>query len=179
MGYEGHLMLLEDPADRLRQTERCMQLLLRAHADVGGEVISGGGTGTWLDNTWVTELQAGSYALMDSAYAAITDVPFEQAMTVLTTVVSVSADWAVADAGLKAFGMDHGNPTIPGADVWFCSDEHTVFSMHDNAPLPSVGERIAMTPAHIDPTCALHERMHLVASDGVVSETWPIDLRGW
>ena len=179
MGYEGHLMLLEDAADRWLKTEQCMQLLLRAHADVGGEVISGGGTGTWLDNTWVTELQAGSYALMDSAYGAITDVPFEQAMTVLTTVVSVSADWAVVDAGLKAFGMDHGNPTIPGADVWFCSDEHTVFSMRDDAPLPSVGERIAMTPAHIDPTCALHEQMHLVTSDGVVSETWPINLRGW
>ena len=180
MGYEGHLMLLADPADRLRQTEQCMELLLRAHADVGGDVVSGGGTGTWISNTWVTELQAGSYALMDSAYGAIADVPFEQALSVLTTVVSVnSAGWAVADAGLKAFGMDHGNPTVPGADVWFCSDEHTVFSMHDGVPMPSVGERVLMVPAHVDPTCALHERMHLVDPHGVVLETWPVDLRGW
>ncbi len=180
MGYEGHLMLLDDPADRLAQTEQCMQLLLRAHDDVGGDVISGGGTGTWTDNTWVTELQAGSYALMDTAYGAITDVPFEQALTVLTTVVSVSdAGWAVVDAGLKAFGMDHGKPTVLGADVWFCSDEHTVFSMQDDAPLPAVGERVRMVPAHVDPTCALHERMHLVNSHEVVLETWPVDLRGW
>ena len=180
MGYEGHLMLLTDPADRLRQTEQCMSLLLRAHADVGGDVVSGGGTGTWLDNTWVTELQAGSYALMDSAYAAIPDVPFEQALTVLTTVISVTPDgWAVVDAGLKAFGMDHGNPSVPGADVLFCSDEHTVFSMRDGGRLPAVGDRIQMVPAHIDPTCAMHERMHLVGADHVVVETWPVDLRGW
>ncbi len=180
MGYEGHLMLLTDPSDRLRQTERCMELLLRAHADVGGDVVSGGGTGTWISNTWVTELQAGSYALMDSAYGEIPDVTFAQAVTVLATVVSVNtAGWAVVDAGLKAFGMDHGNPTVPGADVWFCSDEHSVFSMRDGAPLPSVGERLLMVPAHVDPTCALHERMHLVGPDGVVLETWPVDLRGW
>ncbi|MBA2774728.1 MAG: alanine racemase [Nocardioidaceae bacterium] len=180
MGYEGHLMLLADPSDRLRQTEQCMELLLRAHADVGGDVISGGGTGTWISNTWVTELQAGSYVLMDSAYAAIPDVTFEQALTVLTTIVSVNtAGWAVADAGLKAFGMDHGNPTVPGADVWFCSDEHTVFAMRDGAPLPAVGERIQMVPAHVDPTCALHEQMYLVDPHGVVRETWPVDLRGW
>ena len=180
MGYEGHLMLLADPADRLRQTEQCMELLLRAHADVGGDVISGGGTGTWTSNTWVTELQAGSYALMDSAYGAITDVPFEQALTVLTTIVSVSAaGWAVADAGLKAFGMDHGNPTVPGADVWSCSDEHTVFAMNDGLAPPSVGDRVQMVPAHVDPTCALHERMHVVESEGNVLESWPVDLRGW
>lgn len=180
MGYEGHLMLVADPAERRSKTEQCMELLLRAHIDVGGQVISGGGTGTWTTNTWITELQAGSYALMDSAYGAITDVPFEQALHVLATVVSVNtAGWAVADAGLKAFGMDHGNPTVPGADVWYCSDEHTVFAMHEGAPLPSVGERVRMVPAHVDPTCALHERMHLVDSQDVVLETWSVDLRGW
>jgi D-serine deaminase-like pyridoxal phosphate-dependent protein len=50
--------------------------------------------------------------------------------------------------------------------------------MRDGAPLPSVGERVHMVPAHVDPTCALHERTHLVNSDEVV-ETWPVDLRGW
>ena len=41
---------------------------LEAHAAVGGDVVSGGGTGTWDINTWVTELQAGSYCLMDTEY---------------------------------------------------------------------------------------------------------------
>lgn len=180
MGYEGHLMLVEDIADRARQTAECMALLLAASADVGGDIVSGGGTGTWTTNTWVTELQAGSYALMDTAYGAVPDVPFEQSLTVLASVISVNpGGWAVVDAGLKAFGMDHGNPSIAGTDVWYCSDEHTVFSMQDGAALPAVGDRFRMAPAHIDPTCALHERMHLVDTDGVVLETWPVDLRNW
>jgi D-serine deaminase-like pyridoxal phosphate-dependent protein len=173
-------MLVEDAADRSRQTEECMARLLAAHADVGGDIVSGGGTGTWQTNTWITELQAGSYALMDTTYGAVPDVPFEQSLTMLATVISVNqGGWAVVDAGLKAFGMDHGNPSIPGTDVWYCADEHTVFSMADGAPLPAVGDRFRMAPGHIDPTCALHERMHLVDAEGTVLETWPVDLRNW
>jgi D-threonine aldolase len=178
MGYEGHLMLEADPAERERQTEQCMSRLLAAAADVGGDVVSGGGTGTWATNRWVNELQAGSYALMDTAYAAMPDVPFEPALTVHATVISRNTGgWAVVDAGLKAFGMDHGNPSLPGATVWYCSDEHTVFSV-DDGPLPAVGERVALLPAHVDPTITLHETYHL-AVDGEVVERWPVDLRHW
>jgi len=58
--------------------------------------------------------------------------------------------------------MDHGNPTIEGASVWFCSDEHITFSMKDGRPLPVVGSRVLVQPAHIDPTIALHEVMYVV-----------------
>ena len=176
MGYEGHLML-ESGEDQARQTEECMARLLAAHADVGGDLVSAGGTGTYAVNTWANEIQAGSYALMDTAYAAA-GAPFAQALTVLARVVSTNAQgWAVADLGLKSLGMDHGNPTIPGALVWFCSDEHTTFSA-EGAPLPDVGDLVRAAPAHVDPTVALHERMHLVDGDEVV-ETWEVDLRGW
>ena len=100
-----------------------MGLLMRAHEEVGGEVISAGGTGTYDINTWATEIQAGSYALMDTAYAKL-GLPFVHALSVLSTVISVSKDWVVADCGLKALGMDHGNPSVEGSAVWFCSDEH-------------------------------------------------------
>ncbi len=183
MGYEGHLQLLPDRTERARLTEECMARLLVAHADVGGEVVSGGGTGTAEVNTWVTELQAGSYALMDTAYTAA-GAPFRQALTLLATVVSVSAPtatmpgYAVADVGLKSLGMDHGNPTIPDAQVWFCSDEHTTFATADGAEPVRVGDRVTVLPAHVDPTVALHERMHVVRDDDVL-DTWPVDLRGW
>ena len=65
-------------------------------------------------NRWATEIQAGSYALMDTAYAKL-GLPFDQALSVLATVISVSPGWAVADCGLKALGMDHGDPSIDGA----------------------------------------------------------------
>lgn len=176
MGYEGHVVGIESRAVREEQVADCMKLLVDAAADVGAEegVISAGGTGTYDINTWATEIQAGSYALMDTAYGKL-DLPFRQAVTVLATVVSVGESWVVADCGLKAFGMDHGNPTVDGGTVWFCSDEHLTFA--PDTPL-RVGDRVRVTPAHVDPTVAYHERMHVVRGDEVV-ETWPVDLRGW
>ena len=177
MGYEGHVMLVEDPVDKLAQTQACMALLLKAAADVGGELVSAGGTGTYRENTWCTEVQAGSYALMDTTYSAA-GLPFAQALTVLASVISTNPQgWAVADLGLKSLGMDHGNPTVPDGLVWFCSDEHTTFSPVDEAVF-AVGDRVRVLPAHVDPTVALHERMYLVDGDEVL-ETWPVDLRGW
>ena len=174
MGYEGHAVGVDDRAKRLALVEEAMAELRRAHAEVGGEVISAGGTGSFDSNTTATEIQAGSYALMDTAYAKL-GLPFRLALSVLATVVSVSQGYAVADCGLKALGMDHGNPSIEGARVWFCSDEHVTFAPERRL---RVGDRVHVVPAHVDPTVAYHERIHL--SDGErVLETWPVDLRGW
>ena len=113
MGYEGHIVGLEARKTRSEMLEISMGLLMSAHQAVGGETISAGGTGTYDINHWATEIQAGSYALMDTAYGQL-GLPFEQALSVLATVISVSPEWAVADCGLKALGMDHGNPSIDG-----------------------------------------------------------------
>jgi D-threonine aldolase len=172
MGYEGHVVGLQDPAGRERQCRESMQLLLAAHADVGGELVSAGGTGTYACNTWASEIQAGSYALMDVAYGRL-GLPFRQAVFVLATVVSSNREWSVADAGLKTVGMNHGNPQIEGRRVWFCSDEHTTFS----PPVP-VGDRVRLTPGHVDPTMAYHERLYVCSGEDVL-DVWPVDLRGW
>jgi len=174
MGYEGHVVGLPDRAAREAGCAKSMALLARAHADVGGEVVSAGGTGTFDCNDVATEIQAGSYVLMDTAYAQL-GLPFQQALFVWTTVISVSASWAVADCGLKALGMDHGNPQIEHGKVLFCSDEHVTFV--PDTPV-RVGDRLRVRPAHVDPTAAYHERYHVVEGDRVV-EVWPIDLRGW
>jgi D-serine deaminase-like pyridoxal phosphate-dependent protein len=174
MGYEGHIVGLEDRGTRLEMIEVSMGLLTRAHEDVGGDVISAGGTGTYDINPWATEIQAGSYALMDTAYAKL-GLPFVHALSVLSTVISVSKDWVVADCGLKALGMDHGNPSVEGSAVWFCSDEH--LTMAPGSPM-RVGERVRVLPAHIDPTVAYHEHLHIVDGEDVV-DRWDVDLRGW
>ncbi|HEX6312857.1 MAG TPA: alanine racemase [Acidimicrobiia bacterium] len=174
MGYEGHVMGEKDRATRVRQTEEAMQLLLRAHADVGGDVVSAGGTCNFDINTWATEIQAGTYALLDTEYS-YPDLPFRPALSLLATVISVSDGWAVADCGLKSLALDHGNPTVVGGKVWYCSDEHTTFA--PERPV-AVGDRVSVLPAHIDPTVAKHERLHLVEGDAVV-DTWEVDLRGW
>jgi D-serine deaminase-like pyridoxal phosphate-dependent protein len=174
MGYEGHLVGLESRVRRTELLEASMDLLVAAHHRTGGDVISAGGTGTYDINRWATEIQAGSYLLMDTAYGKL-DLPFDQALSVLATVISVSQEWAVADCGLKALGMDHGNPSINAAEVMFCSDEHLTFV--PDRPV-QVGDRINVMPAHIDPTVAYHRQLHLVDGNDVV-ESWPVDLRGW
>lgn len=174
MGYEGHIQGVPEREKRERGARDAMALLARAHADVGGDVISAGGTGTYDTNRVATEIQAGSYALMDTGYAKL-GLPFRQALFLVGTVISVSPAFAVADVGLKALGMDHGNPSIDGAKVWFCSDEHITFA---SEPRVRVGERVRVWPAHVDPTVAYHERIHLVRGDEVVGEL-PVDLRGW
>lgn len=181
MGYEGHAVGLDDRAKRKAAVDAAMAKLAAAHADVGGEVVSAGGTGSFDLNELATEIQAGSYSLMDTAYAKLA-LPFRPALAVWSTVVSVGPAWAVCDAGLKSLGMDHGNPAIAGAKVWFCSDEHVTFAGDPEAPggalRAKLGERIRVWPAHVDPTVAYHEHLHLVEGDEVV-ESWAVDLRGW
>lgn len=181
MGYEGHLMMIESHDKRKLRVSESMQLLARAAQDVGGEIISAGGTGTFdlHDSTCINELQAGSYALMDTHYAKL-NLPFDQSCFVLGTIISKSDGWLVIDVGLKSLGMDHGNPTIDGYDVMFCSDEHTtIVPNKDQAETKvSVGDKLRVIPAHIDPTMAMHEMAYLVRGEEVI-DAWSIDLRGW
>jgi D-threonine aldolase len=196
MGYEGHTVGDPDRPRRSAAVDAAMALLRRSKDDVASVLDRGpdallasvGGTGTYDLHDWADEVQAGSYLLMDTHYEQL-GLPFRQALSVEVTVVSSSPakGWGVVDAGLKAFGMDHGNPTLPGLEVFFCSDEHTTFTAGDRiergaeragSALPMVGERLRMLPAHIDPTIAYHEQYFVVDGDDVV-DVWPIDLRGW
>jgi D-serine deaminase-like pyridoxal phosphate-dependent protein len=177
MGYEGHLMMVADPAEKAERVEASMAKLLQASRDVGGDIVSGGGTGTCTTNTWCTEIQAGSYTLLDTDYAKL-DLPFEIALNVVGTVISVSPKgWIVADAGIKSMAMDHGNPSWAHGDVLFLSDEHVTLVPTDMSAW-AVGDRVRLQPAHIDPTIAKHEQMWLLDGDAVV-DRWAIDLRHW
>ena len=177
MGYEGHLMMIPDRDEKIEKVETAMSQLLAAHEDVGGDIVSGGGTGTFDTNSWCTEIQAGSYTLMDTDYAKL-GLPFHIALNVLATVISISPKgWIIADAGLKSFAMDHGNPRWEHGDVFFLSDEHATLLPTDAARW-SVGDRVRLQPAHVDPTIAKHERMWVLDGEDVV-DVMTIDLRHW
>ena len=179
MGYEGHAVGIEDRTTRADTVAESMGMLATANLAVGGPICSGGGTGSWDLNTVANEIQAGSYALMDTAYAKL-GLPFATALTITATVISANRNgWAVADCGLKALGMDHGNPSmLDGHTVWYCSDEHIVFSPPEGIPLPAVGDRVRVLPAHLDPTMAYHEAAWVTEGSAIV-DRWAIDLRGW
>jgi D-serine deaminase-like pyridoxal phosphate-dependent protein len=147
------------------------------------DIVSAGGTGTY-DITGqiegVTEVQAGSYVLMDTAYAKL-DLPFESALSLLGTVLSrPSPTICVSDSGHKACTEDHGNPSvkgIEGASVLLLSDEHaTIMLLAESRIAP--GDRIELWPSHIDPTINLHDALFVVDGDEV-TDVWPITARGY
>ncbi len=189
MGYEGHLMMVLNPEEKRAKVEKSMRRLLAAHEAVGGDIVSAGGTGTYAVNTWANEIQAGSYCLMDTQYVTL-GYPFEIALSVVATVISVNTrGWFVIDAGLKALGMDHGNPTSTRGEVLFCSDEHTTIRP-DDGDIPAVGDRIQLLPAHVDPTVAKHRQFWVLAAEQPagpeapvaerrIVDRWDIDLRHW
>ena len=188
MGYEGHVVGIEDRAEREAKATKAMDRLLSTarlmrEAGLRCDIVSGGGTGTY-DITGsiegITEVQAGSYVLMDTAYAKL-DLPFEMAFSILGTVLSrPRPEQCATDSGLKACAVDHGNPSVKGvegADVLFLSDEHATIALPAASTL-DVGDRIELWPSHIDPTINLHDVLYAVEGDEVV-EVWPIAARGY
>jgi D-serine deaminase-like pyridoxal phosphate-dependent protein len=187
MGYEGHAMGIMDRESRAQTAREAMANLLGVADElrVAGlevEVVSAGGTGTY-DITGtipgVTEVQAGSYALMDTTYARF-GLPFAEAVRCLATVLSVQGGLAVLDAGLKALAVDHGSPELPDdvpASVLFLSDEHTTLAT-DAGFAARPGDRLWLRPSHVDPTVNLHDRLFAIRSDEVL-DVWRVEARGY
>jgi D-serine deaminase-like pyridoxal phosphate-dependent protein len=187
MGYEGHAMAIADPVERARVAREAMAVLLDVARTLAADglpidIVSAGGTGTY-DVTGtipgVTEVQAGSYALMDTAYARF-GLPFAEALRCLATVVSVHGRLAVVDAGLKALAVDHGNPELlpdVRASVLFLSDEHASLAIADGFRARP-GDRLWLRPSHVDPTVNLHDRLYAIRGDDVVA-VWPVEARDY
>lgn len=186
MGYEGHAVMIPERAERQRLTQDAMAALTAAadavrSAGLPVEIISAGGTGTY-DLTGVqpgvTEIQAGSYILMDARYRQV-DVPFECALSLVTTVISVpDAHTAIIDAGMKAMTFEFGLPEVKGHDgvsLVFLSEEHGHL-MVDGPPL-HVGQRIELTPSHSDTTINLHDELFGLRGDRLES-IFAIEARG-
>ncbi len=194
--YFGHLQHLSDPAERrarvLEATGAAQALLAALRA--GGatlEIVSGGGTGTLLsaaESGLYTELQAGSYVFMDAQYedalAEDTTLEFHPALFVAARVTSVqsaaSRGYVSIDAGQKALSIDMPGPRPRGAAgtaYEFFGDEHGRWLLPPGAVPPPRGARVDLSPAHCDPTVALHAAYHVFRGTELVA-IWPIDARG-
>jgi D-serine deaminase-like pyridoxal phosphate-dependent protein len=188
MGYEGHLQPVRDRRERESRARDAMQGLVHAAeqiraAGLACDIVSAGGTGTYdisgrVDG--ITEIQAGSYALMDTDYGAV-GVPFEPAFWVIGTVVSrPTRDRCVADCGHKSMTKDHSLPAvrgIEGATVTSLNDEHATIALPPDSAV-HIGDRVQLLPSHVDPTINLHDVFYVVDGDTVV-DVWPIAARGY
>jgi 3-hydroxy-D-aspartate aldolase len=167
------------PSDRKQisqsafQTAAAIRDLLAAEG-FPTEILTGGSTGSWdvdLDLPDVTELQCGSYAMMDLAYRRI-GIDFEPAMTILATVVSANHDsFVTVDAGFKAFATDRGygpEPVRSAAIYRWGGDEFGYIDTKLN-----LGDRIEFIAPHCDPTVNLYDKIHACRGE-VVEAIWPI-----
>jgi D-serine deaminase-like pyridoxal phosphate-dependent protein len=155
-------------------------------AELPCEVVTGGGTGTLpydLHSGVYTELQPGSYVFMDVDYAKnevdASAPPFENALFVLASVISMQGDRATLDAGIKSFSTDMGpaQPAFAGWRMRTVSDEHAVL-MREFAGTPiKIGDKALLVPSHCDPTVNLHDWI-VATRKGRVEAVWPIDARG-
>lgn len=183
-GYDGHLQMLPDATERRKKCLLGLAALMMTKKrlqDAGSDVpvVTGGGTGTW---EWfgsfpgVTEIQPGSFLLMDAAYNALRS-EFGCSLTILATVISKRNDWYVLDAGSKAISKDFGTPAIKGhptEHVRRLAEEHTVVECSHP---PKVGERREVLPAHCCATMNLHRKC-VAVRQGVVEAEWPIEASG-
>ncbi|MDX1983789.1 MAG: DSD1 family PLP-dependent enzyme [Bryobacteraceae bacterium] len=144
------------------------------------DILTGGSTGTWEIDTAleeVTEIQAGSYALMDLAYRRI-GLDFSHALTVLTTVISANhAGFVTVDGGFKAFSTDRGYgpeaAQLAGATYKWGGDEFGYLHFDDPARLARLGEKIEFIPPHCDPTVNLYDRIYACRGENV-EDVWPV-----
>lgn len=181
--YAGHLSHEADEAARRDHTaknaEKLRSLLrLLEEEGVKANTLSGGSTGTAqlkAAEGLYTELQAGSYLFMDATYRNL-KLPFENALFVLTTVVSTRHGLTVVDAGVKTCGVDQGDPVpVRGAVGHIvASEEH--FQLHNYSEPVHVGDKVLLVPGHCCSTVNLHDKIHVVDGDRVVARV-PVTAR--
>jgi D-serine deaminase-like pyridoxal phosphate-dependent protein len=157
------------------------------------EIFTGSGTGTYeidCQITELTDLQTGSYILMDTEYLNIGSSTnpdkferFHPALTLLTTVISSShSGFCTVDAGLKALYHHGGIPSIlqpegQGLKYEWWGDEHGRILLSRNARELGIGEVLELIVSHCDPTVNLFDLFY-VTKKGIVADVWPIDMRG-
>jgi D-serine deaminase-like pyridoxal phosphate-dependent protein len=196
--YAGHVQHIASFEERRRTSLGWMEQaakVVRQFREQGlsCEIFTGSGTGTCeIDNAVpeLTDLQTGSYTLMDAEYLGIGSLEnpsrfekFSPALTLLTSVVNVNHDDHVTvDAGLKALYRDGAtpyllNPPAANHEYQWRGDEHGQISFPEGSARFELGEVLELVVSHCDPTVNLFDVLFMTRN-GVVMDVWPVDMRG-
>jgi D-serine deaminase-like pyridoxal phosphate-dependent protein len=184
-GYEGPCVRMEQGPAKTGAVQQAMSKLvgtadfIQSHG-LSVEIVSAGGTGTYSISgrfPGVTEIQAGSYPLMDTDYhSACAD--FDLALSVLGTVISrTENERLVLDIGLKEISGERGLPmlkNLEGASLCRLNAEHAIVDILDpNLPV-QVGDQVEVWVHYSDVTVSLHRQMFGVR-DGRIEETFVLE----
>ncbi len=129
----------------------------------------------------VTEVRAGSYALMDGRNRALRE-EFTPAAKIVSSITSLPEPGnAITDAGRKAIGEDVEMPSVdglPGAEIRGLSAEHGGIDLPDVTTAEmSLGDKVWLTPWDIGACANLHDYI-FGARDGKLEVVWAVAARG-
>ncbi len=193
MGYDGHCTLKVSEEERkiaslkanslLAATRKCVE-----DAGIEVEIVSGSGTFTYrfaAEVEGITEIQAGTYLLMDTAFRDHGVREFDCALSVLATVISRPSypganGLAIVDAGRKSISPALGVPEVKrpgGAKVISLSDEHGRVMLEDQAGVVQVGDKIELWVRDANGTINQFDRFYVIR-DERVEAVWQIPLCG-
>jgi D-serine deaminase-like pyridoxal phosphate-dependent protein len=190
MGYEGHLLLVEDQREKADRIKAAIAILDQTRrqfeeADLPCSIVSCGGTGSFpftVGQPGITEIQAGGLIFMDAFYRHKCKLEgFRYALSLLVTVVSrPAADRAIIDAGRKTMNAELIAPQVVGRDdihVDRLSAEHGSLKLDPSAQGLKIGDRLELIPGYGDLTTVLHNRFYVLQDDRLV-DIWPLTGRG-
>ncbi|ACB85504.1 DSD1 family PLP-dependent enzyme [Natranaerobius thermophilus] len=185
MGYEGPFRdkTQSEKSDMVKESlSRVVQLKRRIEQEnIQVEIVSCGSTGTW-DITGnypeITEIQAGTYPLMEVPYLE-DGLPFKSALSVLATVISKSHDKLILDCGLKAVTDDQGIPKLMDYDspIVGINEEHSIVEIDHETEKLEIGDKIRILPAHSCTTVNLYDYYCCLRNNEVV-DIWQVHARG-
>ena len=183
-GYEGHCSLTPEADLRAERQHKAMTFFTQTAEELKARgfpcpIVSAGGTATWnltAADPFVTEIQAGSYVVMDNFHGALTG-DFEHALTVATTVISRPPDRVIVDAGNKSLGAP-ALSTMAGQDIKAMrfDEEHGIFVARSDEKL-KVGDVVELVPGYAPATVNWYDAFHVVEGDRVV-DIWAVIPRG-
>jgi D-serine deaminase-like pyridoxal phosphate-dependent protein len=179
-----------DDSDRLAaESRRSIQQVIdtREMVEKAGmkvKAVSVGGTHNYeiaAEMEGVTEILAGSYALMDQRHVQHRP-QFRPAAMVMATVTSTpEAGKVITDAGQKAIGADTGAPFVagvPGARAGSLSAEHGAIELDASANgRLDLRDKVSFIPWDIGTCANLHDYMFGVR-EGKLEAVWEIAARG-
>lgn len=194
--YAGHLQHITSAAERNAESLRLMKKgaaafhLLKSRFP-SCRIYTGTGTGTSAADLLipeVTDIQVGSYCMMDAEYLAVehSGPAYAPALRLLTSVVSCNhPGHATIDAGMKAVYVTPGAPpqVIRNGTIdprfrygWDYGDEHGHITFDPEITVRP-GQRFEWIVSHCDPTVNLFDELWIVSGENVV-DRWEISLRG-
>lgn len=194
--YAGHVMHIKEFATRRDKSLALWQkisesLEFLSQRGIRCDVVTGAGTGTYNIDVAVpaiTDLQVGSYILMDEEYRQIASADadrfedFEVSLSVACATISQPrAGTITVDGGYKAFASDSVAPVtdqIPNSQFHFAGDEHGVLVLPEGEQELRLGQVLQFVAPHCDPTVNLHDYYWVQEDDDLIHECWPITGRG-